>query len=499
MAKKKYYAVKVGEKPGIYETWAECEAQTKGFSGAQYKSFSNLSDAEMYMNREGEVETPKNRTENGNSAEQINIEVEEELKNLGTNEVIAFVDGSYSSLDEKSGFGAIIIDNKGVQTPLYKAFTKKLNADFLDLRNVAAELEGVKESVKWAIAYDKTRIKIYYDYDGIGKWADGLWKANKEITRQYVNFISEKRRLIIIEFCKVPAHSGIEYNEMADKLAKNSLLEKGYKAYNDGSIYFVGFSGEDWKTIIECINEENNELAEEKQGLINVELEVIGERQRMVITDSRNKVVINCYSNCNSYVQGKQSVLFQKIISLAIELMKNGQTVIETLNRVHVLTLTKEEIEIKFEQLLPHYTGKRSEKHYNNLLSAVYNTMLVGYMPDYTSLITPIFRAYEYFLHRILGDKLGLNTCDSKGKNNFSFFDKLPSGRYECNSRNISVLTGNQLIYLNDLYNAYNGIRHPYSHWSADDYDTAVITKIEVAQDYLNQGLTLADKYYRLF
>lgn len=31
MAKKKYYAVKQGVKPGIYETWAECEAQTKGF------------------------------------------------------------------------------------------------------------------------------------------------------------------------------------------------------------------------------------------------------------------------------------------------------------------------------------------------------------------------------------------------------------------------------------------------------------------------------------
>ena len=497
MTKKKYYAVRIGIKPGIYETWEECETQTKGFSGAQYKSFDNLSDAEMYMNGDGEIH--KKGTENANSMEQINIEIEEELKKLEKEEVIAFVDGSYSSSDGKSGFGVIIIDDKGVQTPLYKAFTKQLDEEFLELRNVAAELEGVKEAVKWAIEYNKSRIKIYFDYEGIGKWADGSWKANKEITRQYVNFICEKRMMIAIDFCKIPAHSGIEYNEMADKLAKKSLLEKGYKAYNDGSIYFVGFSGEDWKTIIECINEENNELAEEKQGFINVESERIGNRQRMVITDLKNRVVINCYSNCNSYVQGKQSVLFQKIISLAIELMKNGQTVIETLNRVHVLTLTKEEIEIKFEQLLPHYTGKRSEKHYNNLLSAIYNTMLVGYMPDYTSLITPIFRAYEYFLHRILGDKLGLNTCDNKGKNKFSFFDKLPNGRYECNSRNISVLTEDQLIYLNDLYNAYNGIRHPYSHWSADDYDTAVITKIEVAQDYLNKGLTLADKYYKLF
>lgn len=39
MSKKKYYAVKIGIKPGIYETWAECELQIKGVSGAKYKSF----------------------------------------------------------------------------------------------------------------------------------------------------------------------------------------------------------------------------------------------------------------------------------------------------------------------------------------------------------------------------------------------------------------------------------------------------------------------------
>lgn len=33
MAKKMYYAVKFGTQPGIYETWAECEAQIKGVSG----------------------------------------------------------------------------------------------------------------------------------------------------------------------------------------------------------------------------------------------------------------------------------------------------------------------------------------------------------------------------------------------------------------------------------------------------------------------------------
>ncbi len=37
------------------------------------------------------------------------------------------------------------------------------------------------------------------------------------------------------------AHSGIEYNELTDKPAKNFLLEKGYKTYDNGSIYFVSF------------------------------------------------------------------------------------------------------------------------------------------------------------------------------------------------------------------------------------------------------------------
>ena len=45
MAKKqKYYEVWKGIKPGIYETWEECQKQIKGFDGAQYKSFENKAE-----------------------------------------------------------------------------------------------------------------------------------------------------------------------------------------------------------------------------------------------------------------------------------------------------------------------------------------------------------------------------------------------------------------------------------------------------------------------
>ena len=191
-------------------------------------------------------------------------------------------------------------------------------------------------------------------------------------------------------------------------------------------------------------------------------------------------------------------MLFQKIIATAIELLTTGQSVIETLNSYHTLTITKTEVETKFDQLLPHFR-KESEKHYSNLLSSVYNTMLTGYMPDYTCLVTPIFRAYEFYLHRILGDLMELDTETDKGTNNFAFFSKNSSGMYECNNRNTGKLNANQLDFLNRLYTQYNRVRHPYSHWSADDYDTATIDNIVKARELLEKGLKLINEYYILF
>ena len=47
--KKKYYAVKIGRIPGIYQTWAEAEPQVKGYAGAIYKSFSTMDEAEHFI------------------------------------------------------------------------------------------------------------------------------------------------------------------------------------------------------------------------------------------------------------------------------------------------------------------------------------------------------------------------------------------------------------------------------------------------------------------
>nr|DAW58290.1 MAG TPA: viroplasmin [Caudoviricetes sp.] len=46
-----FYAVKAGRETGVFTTWAECEAQVKGFSGAEYKKFETMKEAETFLNQ----------------------------------------------------------------------------------------------------------------------------------------------------------------------------------------------------------------------------------------------------------------------------------------------------------------------------------------------------------------------------------------------------------------------------------------------------------------
>ncbi len=44
--KKKYYVVWVGNNPGIYTSWSDCQLQIKGYPNARYKSYHTLEEAE---------------------------------------------------------------------------------------------------------------------------------------------------------------------------------------------------------------------------------------------------------------------------------------------------------------------------------------------------------------------------------------------------------------------------------------------------------------------
>ncbi|TAI47702.1 viroplasmin family protein [Flagellimonas allohymeniacidonis] len=74
-ANKKFYVVWKGKKPGIYESWADCKSQIAGFKGAQYKAFSQFSEAKKAFR--GKYEDYKGKTKTKPKLSK------EELKRIG--------------------------------------------------------------------------------------------------------------------------------------------------------------------------------------------------------------------------------------------------------------------------------------------------------------------------------------------------------------------------------------------------------------------------------
>lgn len=104
-----------------------------------------------------------------------------------------------------------------------KAFSHE---ELAEMRNVAGEIMGAAQAMKTAKALGLKELTIYHDYEGIAKWCTGEWKTKKEWTKKYKAFYDEISQDITVSFQKVEAHSGNQYNDIADKLAKEAVGNK---------------------------------------------------------------------------------------------------------------------------------------------------------------------------------------------------------------------------------------------------------------------------------
>jgi len=189
----KYYAVRNGRNPGIYESWEECKAQVDGFPGAEHKSFTKKDEAICYLSKE---QGPAVVT--------------------GT---VAYVDGSYNIETCEFSFGAVLFAEDGMHT-----FSKKFNdPELASMRNVAGEIKGSEFVMRYCLEKGIKEVAIYYDYEGIAAWAQGRWKTNKHGTICYKEFYDAIKDRLKVTFIKVKGHSGDTYNDMADRLAKDAL------------------------------------------------------------------------------------------------------------------------------------------------------------------------------------------------------------------------------------------------------------------------------------
>lgn len=126
------------------------------------------------------------------------------------------VDGSYR--DGITGYGAVIRKDGEV----IKELSGIVPVDEVyGSYQIAGEIEAVKKAIEWCKENGNNEVTVYYDYKGLKEWATGGYKAKKEISKKYKEFMDLVG--IKINWVKIESHSGMVWNNRADKLSKQAL------------------------------------------------------------------------------------------------------------------------------------------------------------------------------------------------------------------------------------------------------------------------------------
>jgi ribonuclease HI len=207
-----YYAVLVGRKKGIYQTWEECKTQVCKFPNAKYKKFYDLKQAQNYV--EGKKET-------------IEIDIRK---------CQVWTDGSSfdnGSKDARAGIG------------VYWGFKDK--------RNLSERLPGKEQTNNRAEIYaviraletcedKKNRLEIMTDSkyvinamnEWVKKWEKNGWLTYRKEPVKNNDLFKILKRLIdnrigTVNFVHVKGHAGNYGNEQADRLAKEGSIKEKIK------------------------------------------------------------------------------------------------------------------------------------------------------------------------------------------------------------------------------------------------------------------------------
>lgn len=185
----KIYAIKFSDGTSwLGNSWSECEALIKGKTKLKYKSFLKEEDANAWIT--------------GVKIVKKGFRV--------------YVDGSYMPISDYAGWSWVAVKD-GVEVARASGRTPHPAAS----RNIDGELHAAWKAIEY-LAEIKQHGIICHDYQGVERWATGKWKANSAVAQIYVARIADIKSWATFE--RVTGHSGDEWNDLADKIAKDMLI-----------------------------------------------------------------------------------------------------------------------------------------------------------------------------------------------------------------------------------------------------------------------------------
>lgn len=185
----KWYAVRAGRFPGIFTSWPEASKAVTGFSGAVFKSFSSLEDAQAFLAGE---------------------------KKVVLDGVHVYTDGCHVNGVTSWAF---VVYESGVETHHESGLVKNTYGS----DNVAGELAAAVRAVNWAIGQGVEMLVLHHDYLGVAEHALGTWRAKTESAQVYAGWMKNALQKIEIQFVHCQGHSGVPGNERADELARKEI------------------------------------------------------------------------------------------------------------------------------------------------------------------------------------------------------------------------------------------------------------------------------------
>lgn len=202
----KFYGVKVGKTPGVYETWADCEANVKGYPGAQYKGFGSKEAAEVFVGIVPEQQVVPQSI--------INSKV-----------VTIYTDGACSGNPGPGGWGTILMF--GTHYREHSGYDPATTNNKMEL---TAAIKGLQE-----LKFPCT-VELYTDsqylINGIDQWIDGWkkrnWKTsdNKPVKNQELWVELDRLKAIhTIKWNYVKGHASNKYNNRCDELATGAIVQ----------------------------------------------------------------------------------------------------------------------------------------------------------------------------------------------------------------------------------------------------------------------------------